>query len=279
MTPQEALMIARECLEQRMPSIYKQEPFNTAMTIVCDTLESYLGKDNYTDEEWRDVSGYSGYKVSSFGRVCSFKRTREGEIKTQVRNNHGYMCVALRDENYIQHNILVHRLVADAFIPNPDHKETVNHINEDKTDNRVCNLEWATLAEQMNHGTRKHSPVSRLVLDEKGRQPRELIAEKAYLRKRGYLLDSENFIAYWTNDTKRAVKIEAKPRFYMFKEYNGESADISPIKRKPWRPVERINDNGEVDQLACKIKITTPAMENMEEVESEEASGAQEDSA
>lgn len=51
MTPQEALMIARECLEWRMPSIYKQEPFNTAMKIVCDTLESYLGKDNYTDEE------------------------------------------------------------------------------------------------------------------------------------------------------------------------------------------------------------------------------------
>lgn len=100
-------------------------------------------------EQWRDVYGYEGlYRVSNMGRVLSVRT--ETVLKPSLCK--GYCVVSLHDHG--QRNFKVHRLVAAAFSPNPENKPTVNHINEIKTDNRACNLEWATVAEQNTHGTR-----------------------------------------------------------------------------------------------------------------------------
>ena len=74
-------------------------------------------------------------------------------MKLQTNHN-GYLVVGLKAKNGKHKIERVHRLVAMAFIPNPDKKPTVNHLNEDKTDNRVENLEWATMAEQNAYGAR-----------------------------------------------------------------------------------------------------------------------------
>lgn len=101
-------------------------------------------------ENWRDVPGYEGlYRVSDLGRVYS---VRSGIILRQA-DSKGYSVVSLYGNGSAK-TVKVHRLVAGAFIPNPENKNTVNHINENKEDNRVCNLEWATEAEQNLHGTR-----------------------------------------------------------------------------------------------------------------------------
>ena len=107
-------------------------------------------------EIWRDITGYEGYyQVSSEGRVKSLKRKgRKNEyILRPVVTNCGYYQVGLRSGGK-RKMFFVHRLVCEAFHENPDNKPQVNHVNEDKTDNRACNLEWSTRRENMNHGTR-----------------------------------------------------------------------------------------------------------------------------
>jgi hypothetical protein len=110
-------------------------------------------------EIWKDIPGYEGkYQVSSEGRVKSVDcfDSRGHHVRERIRsfchNRNGYLYVNL-SKNGKPKNILVHRLVAEAFIKNPHNYETVNHINEIKTDNRVCNLEWMTLADNLRYGT------------------------------------------------------------------------------------------------------------------------------
>ena len=112
------------------------------------------------NEEWRDVVGYEGlYQVSNQGRVKSLERkdclgrTVKGRILKPGMVGSGYLMISLCTGGK-QKMFSVHRLVCQAFHENPDNKSDVNHINEDKTDNRACNLEWSTRKENLNHGSR-----------------------------------------------------------------------------------------------------------------------------
>jgi hypothetical protein len=114
-------------------------------------------------DDWKAVLGYEGlYVVNSCGVVKSLGRSltrkdgrpynREERVLTQHPDAKGYMKVHLCKDGKSK-NAFVHRLVAQAFIPNPDNLPQVNHINEVKSDNRVENLEWVTCRENVNHGT------------------------------------------------------------------------------------------------------------------------------
>ena len=116
------------------------------------------------NEEWRDVADYEGlYQVSSEGRVKSLERTfidksgRKQTVKERIlkpgMDKGGYLRIDLCASGKSR-MFSVHRLVCQAFHDNPENKLDVNHINENKTDNRACNLEWSTRKKNCNHGTR-----------------------------------------------------------------------------------------------------------------------------
>lgn len=101
-------------------------------------------------EEWRQIEGYSGkYLVSNMGRVKSLKRG-DARLLTAFRNNKGYYRVCLSKGGEGRH-FLVSRLVAAAFCPNddPQHKNTIDHIDGDKKNNRASNLCWMTLKDNV----------------------------------------------------------------------------------------------------------------------------------
>lgn len=116
--------------------------------------------ENLENEIWKDVVGYENtYMVSNFGNImsknyaCGFKAKKMKQYVCKT----GYYRVGLACKNSIHNKprgYFVHRLIAIAFIPNPENKCDVNHIDGNKLNNHVSNLEWNTRRENINHSIR-----------------------------------------------------------------------------------------------------------------------------
>ena len=158
-------------------------------------------------EIWKDIPNYEGYyQVSNLGRIKSIKRkvkyqnsfrNVKEKIKGTFIGKQGYERVEL-SKNKINKKYNVHRIVANVFIPNPLNKETVNHINGIKTDNRVENLEWATKSENILHayktGLSKNS--------EKQRNAVKLYCKENKIKPIIQLDLDGNFIKEWKSATE-----------------------------------------------------------------------------
>lgn len=108
----------------------------------------YKGDDNMDKETWKDISGYEGlYQVSNLGNVRSLNYKHTNKIKLLTpENNRGYLRYQLKGKHYS-----AHKLVAMTFIPNPNNLTQINHIDGNKHNNKVENLEWCTPKENTIH--------------------------------------------------------------------------------------------------------------------------------
>lgn len=164
-------------------------------------LERKYDLEPFENELWRDVPNYEGlYMVSSIGRVKSIRRKNsvgryiKEKIFSARENNHGYPSVSIM-KNGKSKNVRVHRLVAEAFIPNPDNLPEVNHIDENKSNNRVENLEWVTQQQNITRNDLhirggKNRLRSVLQCNEKGEAIKEYESAKCAAQETGFSYDA-----------------------------------------------------------------------------------------
>lgn len=112
------------------------------------------------EEIWKDIKGYEGlYQVSNTGKIKSFRKWKKASCPEEYilkpsANENGYLSVTLyKSTRRKRDKFLVHRLVAAAFVPNPNKHYYVNHIDENKQNNRADNLEWCTVQYNNTYGT------------------------------------------------------------------------------------------------------------------------------
>lgn len=140
---------------------------------------------DYLFEIWRDVIGYEGlYQVSNYGRVKSlnYHGGKKEKVLKPGKDRCGYLYVVLCKEGSHK-KYKVHRLVAQAFIPNPNNYPCVNHKDENKTNNCVDNLEWCTYKYNTNYGTCIERSANSRINDKRSKPVLQYSLEGNFIKK------------------------------------------------------------------------------------------------
>lgn len=150
-------------------------------------------------EIYKDIQGYEGrYQVSNLGNVISFKRG----IQLKPDNQNGYLRVSLCKDG-VATRFLIHRLVAQAFIPNKDNKPHINHIDNNPSNNNVSNLEWCTHSENMLHA-HKQGRLANIKASQAAVAPNRIRYAQIYADRLG-----DRFVAYHASDR---VQLEGRKK-------------------------------------------------------------------
>ena len=168
-------------------------------------------------EQWLPIEGYEDlYQVSNLGRVKSlnYRKSNQEQILKQDTNKKGYQQVQLYKDRKPK-TFRVHRLVANAFIPNPNNLPQVNHKDEVKANNHVSNLEWCTVEYNINYGTRNEK-VSKLMYGKLGKdcpnskQVIQLTLSGEVVRKWDSTMDIQRELGYNQGNISKCCKGKRK---------------------------------------------------------------------
>lgn len=168
-------------------------------------------------EEWRAVPGYEGlYEVSNIGNV---RNVRRNTLLRLQKTNNGYIRVHLC-KNGISTGFQVHRLVAQAFIPNPQDLPQVNHKDEDKTNNNVDNLEWCTAKYNMNFGTARIRSINTKIKNGYINEENVGLSEEEYSKK--YYEENREKIREQNREYKKKNREKIREQKNEYREKNRE---------------------------------------------------------
>lgn len=183
----------------------------------------------FQDEEiWKEIVGFESlYAVSNRGRVMNLET---GKVLKNRSNNHGYVIVALHKGNGTKpKNCTVHRLVAEAFIPNPLNLPQVDHVDENKGNNDVSNLRWVTASQNTRHSAHQYScKINQLSLDGK------------FIKTWESGIQIERELGFANNNIIQCCKGKYKQAY----GYRWQYADTSQ-QQKHNRPVAALTKDGE----------------------------------
>ena len=180
-------------------------------------------------EVWKDIEEYEGlYQVSNYGRIRSFdrwvigksnsKRFKKGKILKTVEHN-GYQHIFLY-KNGKGKWFYVHRLVAQAFIPNPDNLTEVNHINEIKNDNRVVNLEWCDRKYNVNYGTVKQRIADTKINGKRSKTVYQYTLDGELVAEYPSTMEIERQLGYYNNNISACCLGKLKTAYGYIWSYN-----------------------------------------------------------
>lgn len=213
----------------------------------------------YNEEVWVDIIDFPGYQVSNTGKIRNMKDFR---LLGQQLNKYGYYTVRLR-KDLESYTCLVHRLVAIAFLPNPDNLPIVNHKDENTINPNVENLEWCTAKYNVNYGTAreraKETKIKNKLL-EQAKQAIEIIKSKKvkitkeYIRDKDYsdFVFSRNFDKT-SSPIKTEIKVPKAKRHYTKRQNNNISKHNSFYKGKLVVKISRHT----VGNVSCEVVLKT----------------------
>ena len=216
-----------------------------------DSYELNPGSDEAIDENFKDIEGFEGrYKISNKGRVKSLryygKEDKEGFLNprwsTTDSNNGRYASVRLINEDKGKDKqFRVHRLVAKHFIPNPQNKPEVNHINGNTEDNNVENLEWVTRSENQKHAIENDlaNPPSRKNMGEK------------------YAWENEDGRVFYGTPAQMQRKFDEIGQGYLYKMVNNDYESYKTYKG--WKEIDIPSPGSE---KAIDMGGTCPVLDN-----------------
>ena len=174
------------------------------------------------NEIWKDIKNYEGtYQISNFGNVRNIRTNR---IMIQSTRSSGYKQITLYNPNK---TFRVHRLVAEAFIPNPNNLPQINHKDENKSNNRVDNLEWCTTKYNINYGNRNTKASKSLlghkmftdlsVLNEASHSKEAIEKRRKTMRERGSMTGENNpfYSKHHSEETKRKIGDRTKGKIWV----------------------------------------------------------------
>lgn len=202
---------------------------------------------------WKDVKGYEGlYQVSNTGRVRSLNYRNTGKV--QVLKSQGqtqaYLLVRLCKEGASK-LYLIHRLVAEAFIPNPNNYKEINHVDENKQNNIVSNLEWCTREYNQNYGTinkrRSEKHKGKILSEEhkakisKAKKGNHNSAKKVICIELKRIFDSVSeaaeYLDYNVNTFYHAINNSGRVKGYTFKYIESEVISNMAKGMRPGKPM------------------------------------------
>lgn len=201
--------------------------------------EAFDQEVEYTiSEEWKPIKGYEDrYAVSSKGKVMNLET---GKVLKNMIDTHGYPFVALYNGDGKPKQIRIHRLIAEAFIPNTLNLPQINHIDEDKRNNNVENLEWCTVSQNNKHSAYQHScKINQYTLDGE------------FIKQWGSSHEINRELGYSNGHIIDCCKCKRKQAYGFRWEYVDPSQ-----QRKINRPVAALTKDGD---LICEYKNAAEA--------------------